>query len=81
MLPGNPLVNHVTAIRTALPVPPVVHILPLLVLLEPMPVVQHRVSHVVVANTTINQDKLLVKIAIRGNTKTKWEKHRATTIV
>ena len=39
-------VIHVTVVLTVLLVPQVVHILQLLVLLEPMPVVQQRVKHV-----------------------------------
>ena len=38
--------NHVPMVLTALLVPQVVHILQLLVLLEPMPMAQHRVIHV-----------------------------------
>ena len=73
-------------VLTALLVPQVVRILQLLVLLEPMPVVQHPfVIHAVLGNTTIKQVKrlnqLLVKVARWENTKTKREKHPATMIV
>ena len=82
---GNPLAKHVPVVLTVLLVRPVVHILQLLVLLAPMPVEQHRVIHAVLGNTTIKQVKrlnqLLVKVARWENTKTKREKHRATTIV
>ena len=81
----SPLAKHVPVVLTALLVPQVVRILQLLAPLEPMPVVQHRASHVVLENTTINQVKrlnqLLVKVARWENTKTKREKHPATMIV
>ena len=73
----NPLAKHVPAIRTALLVRPVVSILQLLVLSEPMPVVQHRANHAVLGNTTIKPVKRLVKVALLENTKTKRGKHRA----
>ena len=79
---GRPLAKNVPVIRTALPVRPVAH--SLVVLLEPTPVVQHRVMHVVLENTTIKPVKpvkLLVKVARRDNTKTKRGKHPATMIV
>ena len=50
----NPLAKHVPVVLTTLPVHPVVRILQLLVLLEPMPVVQQRASHAVLENTTIS---------------------------
>ena len=78
-------VIHVPVVLTALLVHTVVHILQLLVPLEPMPVVQHRVIHVVLESTIIKPVKrlnqLLVKVALLENTKTKREKHPATTIV
>jgi hypothetical protein len=138
---GNHLAKHVPVVLTiTLLVPQVVHILQLLVPLEPMPVEQQPfviyvvlgntmvnkdkqvVPHVVLGNTMDNKDKLLnlvvnhavlgnttnntdnqvvhrvvlentmtkqvkllnqllVKVAMRENTKTKREKHPATTIV
>ena len=99
---GSPLAKHVPVVLTALLVRQVVHILQLLVLSEPMPVVQQRVIHVVLESTMLNKDnqvvihvvlenttikqvkrlnQLLVKVALLENTKTKREKHRATTIV
>ena len=81
----NPLAKHVPVVLTALLVPQVVRILQLLVLSGPTPVQQHRVIHVVLGNTMLKQVKrlnqLLVKVAIWENTKTKREKHPATTIV
>ena len=81
----NPLAKHVPVVLTALLVRQVVRILQLLVLLEPLPVVQHRVIHVVLENTMIRQVKhlnqLLVKVARWENTKTKREKPLATMIV
>ena len=56
---GNPLAKHVPVVLTALLVRRVVRILQLLVLLEPTPVVQQRVIHVVVGNTTIKAVKRL----------------------
>ena len=56
---GSPLAKHVPVVLTALLVRQVVHILQLLVLLEPMPVVQHRVIHVVLESTTIKPVKRL----------------------
>ena len=50
--------KHVPVVLTALLVPQVVHIPQLLVLSEPMPVVQHRANHVVLGNTTTKQIKL-----------------------
>ena len=50
---GNPLAKHVPVVLTALLVRQVVRILQLLVLLEPMPVVQHRVIHVPVVLTAL----------------------------
>jgi len=68
--------------RTALLVPPVVHSMPPVVLLAPMPVGQQPfVIHAVLGNTTIKQVKLLVKVAMWDNTKTKREKHRATIVL
>ena len=83
---GSPLAKHVPVVLIALLVPQVVHILQLLVLLEPMPVEQQPfVIHVVRENTMLKQTKrlnqLLVKVAMWENTKTKREKHPATTIV
>jgi hypothetical protein len=84
---GNPLAKHVPLVITALLVPQVVyHILQLLVPLEPMPVErQPFVIHVVRENTTTKQVKRLnqwlVKVAMWENTKTRREKHPATTIV
>ena len=82
---GSPLAKHVPVVLTALLVPQVVHIPQLLVLLEPMPVEQLRVIHAELENIMIEQVKrlnqLLVKVAMWGNTKTKREKHTATTIV
>jgi hypothetical protein len=82
---GRPFAKHVPVVLTALLVHQVVHILQLIVLLEPMPVVQHRVIHVVLENTMLKQVKRLnqwlVKVAMWENTKTKREKHPATTIV
>ena len=78
----NPLAKHVPVVLTALLVHPVVRILQLLVLLEPMPVVQQPfVIHVVLDNTTIKQVKLLVNVAMQESIKTKRGKHRATMIV
>ena len=82
----NPRAKHVPLVLTALLVPQVVHILQLLVLLEPMQVGQQLcVIHVVLGNTTIKQVKrlnqLLVKVVLLENTKTKKEKHPATMIV
>ena len=81
----NPLAKHVPVVLTVLLVPQVVRILQLLVLLEPMPVVQHRVIHVVRENTMLKQVKrlnqLLVKVAMWENTKTMRDKHPATVIV
>ena len=63
---GSPLAKHVPVVRTARLVPQVVHILKLLVLLEPMPVVQQPfVIHVLLENTTIKDNKqqsLIVKV-------------------
>ena len=83
---GSPLAKHVPVVLTALLVRQVVRILQLLVLLEPMPVVQTPfVSHVVLGNIMTKQVKrlnqLLAKVALLENTKTKREKHPATTIV
>ena len=82
---GSPLAKHVPVVLTALLVRQVVRILQLLVLLEPMPVVQQRANHVVLGNTIIKPvkrlNRLLVKVAMWENTKTKREKHPATTIV
>ena len=50
---GSPLAKHVPVVLTALLVRQVVRILQLLVLLEPMPVVQHRVIHVPVVLTAL----------------------------
>ena len=76
----NPLAKHVPVVLTALLVPQVVRILQLLVLLEPTPVGQHRVIHVLLENTMIKPVKhlnqLLVKVALLENIKTKREKHR-----
>ena len=82
----NPPAKPVPVVLTALLVPQVVRILQLLVLLEPMPVVQQPfVIHVVLGNTTIKQVKrlnqLLVKVVRWENTKTKRDKHPATMIV
>ena len=81
---GSPLAKHVPVVLTALLVRQVV-ILQLLVLLEPMPVVQQPfVIHVVPGNTTIKQVKhlnqLLAKVALLENTKTKREKHPANNV-
>ena len=79
---GSPLAKHVSVVLTVLLVRQVVHILQLLVLLEPMPVVQTPfVIHVVLGNIMTKQVKLLVKVVPQENTKTKRDKHRATTIV
>ena len=56
----SPLAKHVPVVLTALLVPQVVRILQLLVLLEPMPVVQQRVIHVPVVLTA-----LLVRQVVR----------------
>jgi len=81
MLVGQqPFVIHVTVVNTVLWVRQVVRILQLLVLSEPTPVVQQRVKHVPVGNTTnklvkrLNQ--LLVKFAMWDNTKTKRGKQK-----
>ena len=78
---GSPLAKHVPVVLTALLVPRIVRILQLLVPLEPMPVVQHRVIHVVRENTMRKQTKrlnrLLAKVAMWENTNTKREKHLA----
>ena len=58
---------HVPVVLTVLLVRQVVRIQLLLVLLERMPVVQQRVIHVLLGNTTINMDKL-ANHAILGNT-------------
>ena len=50
---ANPLAKHVPVILSALLVPQVVHIPQLLVLLELMPVAQHRVIHVPVVLTAL----------------------------
>ena len=61
--------KHVPVVLTALLELQVVHILQLLVLLEPMPVVhQPYVIHVVLANTTINKDNQVVHHVALGNT-------------
>ena len=61
---GKLLAKIVPVVFTALLAHPVVHILQLLVLLEPMPVEQHPfVIHVNLANTAINRDKLLNLVA------------------
>jgi hypothetical protein len=82
---GFHLAKHVPVVLTALLVRQVVRILQLVVLLEPMSMVQHRVTHVVLVDIKIKVDnplnQLLVKVAMRENTKTKREKHPATTIV
>jgi hypothetical protein len=83
---GSPLAKHVPVVLTVLLVPQAVHILQLLVPLEPMPVVLRAfVLHVVRENTMIKQVKhlnqLLVKVAVPENIKMKKGKHRATTIV
>ena len=62
---GSPLAKHVPVVLTALLVPQVVRILQLLVLLEPMPVVQHRVIHVVLGNTTIKPIKRLKQLHVK----------------
>ena len=82
---GNPLAKHVPVVLIALLVRQVVRILQLLVLLEPMPVVQRPfVIHAVLGNTMITPVKRLnqlhVKIVMRENTKTKREKHPATVV-
>ena len=81
----NLVANHVVLELTVLLVPQVVHILQLLVPLEPMPMGQHRVLPVVLENTIIKQVKRLnqwlVKVAMWENTKTKREKHPARMIV
>ena len=81
---GSTLAKHVTVELTALLVPQVVHILQLVVLLELMPVVQHRVIHVVLENTMLKQVKhlnqLLVKVVLQENTNTKREKHPAMIV-
>ena len=71
---ATPRANHVPVVLTVLLVPQVVHILQLLVLLEPMPVGQQPcVIHVVRGNTMIKQVKRLnqwlVKVAMWENTK------------
>ena len=83
---GKPLAKHVPVVLTALSVHPVVRILQLLVLSAPMQVGQQPfVIHAVLENTMIKPVKrlnqLLVKVARWENTKTKREKHPATTIV
>ena len=83
---GKLLAKIVPVVFTALLAHPVVHILQLLVLLEPMPVEQQPcVIFAVLDNTMIKQVKrlnqLLVQVAMWENTKTKREKHSATTIV
>jgi len=76
------LVKVVPVVLTALLAHPVVRILQLLVLLEPMPVEQQPfVIYVVLGNIMTKQVKRLVRIVPRENTKTKREKHPATTIV
>ena len=81
----NHLAKHVPVVLTAPLVRRVVHILQLLVLLEPMPVGQQPfVIHAVLGNTMIKPVKrlnqLLVKVAIWENTKTKRGKHRANNV-
>ena len=74
---GSPLAKHVPVVLTALLVPQVVHILQLLVLLEPMPVAQLRVIHVEPDNTITNKDKLPNLVAnhvVLGNTTIKQVK-------
>ena len=50
-----------------------------------MPVVLQHVIHAVPVNTMTKPVKrlnlLLVKVVVQGNTKTKWEKHRAKDVV
>ena len=76
------IVKHVPVVLTALLVPQVVHILQLLVLLEPMPVVLRAfVIHVVLENTMIKQVKMFVNVALQESIKTNRGKHHATTIV
>ena len=53
----NLLAQHVPVVLTALLVRQVVRILQLRVLLEPMPLGQHGVIHVVLENITTKQDK------------------------
>ena len=65
---GSPLAKHVPMVLTALLVRQVVHILQLLVLLEPMPVVQHRVIHVVLGNTMIKKANQVVHHVVLENT-------------
>jgi hypothetical protein len=68
----NPLAKHVPVVLTALSVPQVVHIL--LVLLELMPVAQHRVIHVVLGNTMVNKDNQVVHHAVLANTMVNKDK-------
>ena len=77
----NPLAKHVPVVLTALSVHPVVRILQLLVLLEPIPVVQHRVIHVVLANTTTKQVKQAVKHVLMANSIVKPANHRRSRVL
>ena len=82
----SPRANHVQAIRTALPVPPVAHSMPPVVQTVPTPVVQRPfVIRVVLESTTIKQvnrlNQLLVNVAMWENIKTKREKHRVIYVV
>ena len=66
---GSPLAKHVPVVLTALLVRQVVRILQLLVLLEPMLVVQQPfVSYVVLENTMNNKDKQVAHHVVLGNT-------------
>jgi len=81
--PGSPRANHAPAILSIiLPVRLFAHSMPPVAQPVPMPVVQTPfVIYVVLENTIIKPIKLLVKVALLENTKTKREKHPATMIV
>ena len=57
--PGNLRANHAQAIRTALPVPPIAHSMPIVVQPVPMPVVLQHVMHVLPVNTMAKPVKRL----------------------
>ena len=61
---GSPLAKHVPVVLTALLVRQVVRILQLLVLLEPMPVVQHRVIHVPVVLTALLVQQRVIHVPV-----------------
>jgi hypothetical protein len=77
----SPLAKPVQVVKTILSLvhQVVLFWMELIVLLEPLPVGQQPfVIRVLLGNTTNKQVKVLVKVAMRENIKTRREKHRAT---